>query len=261
MIYINGGGVVNYLKDKRVIITMSKDNRLTWIKDFCNFYKIIHKADAIVIYDNCSDDYSSQELLEYLEQNIDMSVVVVRWPVPYGPGSFNKSPWDSDYSQYCMFEHAKYSFLKYAKSILNVDIDELVISYNNRSIFEEAELSKEPIYFDGQWVENTAINCNYSYKDLLYININSPRTATKWCICPSNIKNIDLNDIQYRVHDHLNLKTKKSLKNKLNNNYEIRHFKGITNGWKYSSRLLKSNEENLKKCNVLHNLYTKLMWI
>ncbi|MBT0880819.1 hypothetical protein, partial [Campylobacter sp. 2018MI27] len=91
--------------------------------------------------------------------------------------------------------------------------------------------------------------------------INSPRTATKWCICPSNIKNIDLNDIQYRVHDHLNLKTKKSLKNKLNNNYEIRHFKGITNGWKYSSRLLKSNEENLKKCNVLHNLYTKLMWI
>lgn len=62
----------------------------------------------LLIYDNCSESYTSKELKEYLKVNLKLDTVVVRWPISYGPGTYNGSYLDSDYSQCIMFEHAKY---------------------------------------------------------------------------------------------------------------------------------------------------------
>lgn len=259
------------LRNKRVIIIKNKDNKFEWFRDFAHFYKTIHKADALLIYDS-SENYTSRELLNFLKENIDLSVVVVRWPIPFGPTSYNKSKWDSDYSLYTMFEHAKFRFLKHVKSVLHVDIDELVISKNNVSIFEEAEKYDKPIYFDGMWVVNTINYDNYSYKDLIYIDKETSgnsdmvsackkrsRAVVKWCVCPKNIEDFD--NIQCRVHDHYNIKEKISLRKELNSNFETRHFMSITTGWRTKARFeVIEDKTNLEECEILKKYYIKLGW-
>ncbi|MCV3507973.1 hypothetical protein L8W69_01850 [Campylobacter sp. CNRCH_2016_3089] len=250
------------LEDKRVVLLKNKDNQLRWIKDYCDYYQKIHNADIVLIYDS-SEEYSSLELLEYLRNNTSISIVVVRWPVPYGPMKYENSNWDSDYSMYLMFEHAKYRFLQTARSVLYVDIDELVLSKNNQSIFEEAENTNEPLYFNGEWIVNTTLEKEYSFKDLCYLDRRKGKAVVKWCLGLNGDNRSFLADcLQWRVHDHYSHALEKSLRNNLNTNFETRHFLPITSGWRSKNRYeVVSLDENLVKDERLILTYKKLGWI
>ena len=140
---------------KRVLLTLSKNNRLEWIQDWVRYNRDIHGANAVLFYDNQSTIYSTDELLAALGAISDLDqVCVVSWPFKYGPLGFGYLDyWDSNFCQYGALEHARWMFLQRARSALNSDIDELIVSKNGQSVFEAAErASTGMVAFHGVWV-------------------------------------------------------------------------------------------------------------
>jgi hypothetical protein len=142
-------------RDCRVIFTMSKDNPIEWILDWVRFNRDIHGADAVLIYDNGSSAYNSATLSAALRSVSGIRCsVVMEWPFKYGPQGANSwDHWDSDFCQLGAWEHARWRFLQEARSVMNSDIDELVLSETNRSVFEAAEQSRTGLVrYRGRWI-------------------------------------------------------------------------------------------------------------
>jgi len=137
---------------RRVIITMSKNNRLEWITDWVRFHRDNHGADAVLIYDNDSTAYTSGELLSALSRVAGIErVVVVDWPFKYGPQGTLRGGWESFYSQHGQLEHARHRYLADAMSVVQGDVDELVVT--GESIFRMVERSVFGVLvYPGRWV-------------------------------------------------------------------------------------------------------------
>ncbi len=228
-------------KGKRVLHTLSKDNDIHWIIDWIRFYVHVHKADAVLLYDNNSTLYNSIELQAELRATFpDIVIHIVHWPFKYGPqggmaGAVNgiEAPWDSDYCQTGSMQHARFKYLLHAKSVLNVDIDELVLSNRNRSIFEATESSWSGfIKFNGQWISRTtptpvpAQQCRHGdfwLRDTMVEEVCPP----KWCI-RGNAGNHFRHS--WSVHNLFGARANR----KISSEFVYRHVKGISNNWKYS---------------------------
>lgn len=234
-------------RGRRVIFTMSKNNPIEWILDWVRFNRDVHGADAVLIYDNASDRYDSDTLSAAL-QTVDgiAASAVVEWPFKYGPQGLDSWRfWDSDFCQLGAWEHARWRFLRDACSVMNSDIDELVLSRDGRSVFAAAERSAFGLvrYF-GRWVigaqgytreVSAASLLRHRDFDLLMppdyrrsrlvLRRDMNRCFSKWTIvprrCPENA--------QWGVHKlhgwwptHLS-----------DPNFSFRHFREIANNWKY----------------------------
>lgn len=208
--------------NKKVLLTKSKDNDLRWIYDWIKFYQSEHKIDSVIIYDNNSNLYNIDDLRNYLnEMNID--IFIIPWNFKFGP---TDAPWDSDYCQYGILEHAKERFLKKAAGVIQVDVDELIISKSGRTVFDAL---KETPYLKsiGEWIEPIP------YKDELGVNFNNyyyrskktVETSKKWCIDPQNTPGSS----QWRVHDVINCPDVK-----FSNEFYHFHYKVISTNWRWN---------------------------
>jgi len=142
-------------RDRRVIFTMSKDNPIEWILDWVRFHRDVHGADTVLIYDNGSTAYDGATLSQALQSIRGIACsVVVEWPYPYGPqGTNSRDQRDSDFCRLGAWEHARWCFLRHARSAMNCDIDELVLSQDGRSVFEAAERSRYGfVRYRGRWI-------------------------------------------------------------------------------------------------------------
>lgn len=222
---------------RRVLHTLSKDNEVRWIIDWIRYHERVHGADAVLFYDNGSSRYSASDLQAELTAAFPaMVVVVVSWPFKYGPqggmaGAVNgqEAPWDSDYCQAGSLQHARLRFLRLARSVLNADIDELVVG--PESIFAAAEARPDGfIKFPGQWVTGatphtvTLADCRHG--DFLHRDLHETDSCPpKWCVVPSAC---DDRRHSWSVHNLFG-----SPANKLvSNDFAFRHFKAISNNWK-----------------------------
>jgi hypothetical protein len=179
-------------EDKRVLFTLSKNNRLEWIQDWIRYNRDIHGANAVLFYDNQSTNYSAEELLAAIGEisGIDR-ICVVPWPFKYGPLGFDMARcWDSNFCQFGALEHARWMFLRRARSALNSDIDELVVSSKDRSLFEAAERSwTGMVTFHGVWVYGFSDRppCRGSGSSARYVAFDhylKPRQTRKYGIFP-----------------------------------------------------------------------------
>jgi hypothetical protein len=139
----------------RTLFTLSKNNSLMWVLDWVRYHRDIHGAEAALIYDNASTVYDARELSEAVAQISGIKrTCVVEWPFKYGPqGDAAGRFWDSNFCQHGVWEHARWRFLTEARSVLNGDIDELVVSSTGRTVFQMAERSLAGVvsYF-GAWI-------------------------------------------------------------------------------------------------------------
>jgi hypothetical protein len=145
-------------RDCRVIFTLSKDNPIEWILDWVRFNRDVHGANAVIIYDNASNAYDGATLSSALASVPGLRCsAVMEWPFQYGPqGSNVWGHWDSDFCQLGAWEHARWRFLQDARSAMNSDIDELVLSRTGQSVFEAAERSWTGLVrYRGRWVIGT----------------------------------------------------------------------------------------------------------
>jgi hypothetical protein len=235
----------NIFRGRRVIFTMSKDNPIEWILDWVRFNRDVHGADAVLLYDNGSTAYDSAALSAALQSVAGIVASgVVEWPYLYGPQGTRSDHWDSDFCQLGAWEHARWCFLPQARSAMNSDIDELVLSRDGRSVFEAAERSHFGfVRYTGRWIigvddhdadvgerlprhRDFSIlmppDRHWSWRGRRDLN----RCSAKWTIVPARCPR----DVQWHVHGIASW-----LPSYLpcSRNFSFSHFREIGSNWKY----------------------------
>jgi hypothetical protein len=150
---------------KKVIVTISKDHPIEWLKQWIDYHRTVHNIDGLLLYNNRSTIYTPIELENSIKRN-DMVIKVVDYDVPFGcmgGGDWewagkkgNYLPWDSDFSQYVMLEHAKWRYLHCAKLAINADTDELIYIKNTTldDIADSCLSSNNSVWlYKGTWIE------------------------------------------------------------------------------------------------------------
>ncbi|MFC3096854.1 glycosyltransferase family protein [Alteraurantiacibacter palmitatis] len=226
---------------RRVITTLSKDNDLRWIADWVRFYARIHGADGVLFYDNGSTAYDMAELQTTLDEAAGgaFPAIAVSWPFRYGPqggmaGAVNgvEADWDSDFCQTGSLQHARHRFLRRARSVLNVDVDEMVLDDGgNQSIFAATEASRSGfIKFPGRWIGTHAdppvARATCRHADFVHRDLPAePVCPPKYCLVPGRADR--LSD-SWSVHNLFGAAANR----RLSRRFSYRHMRGITNSWK-----------------------------
>ena len=143
------------LENQRLIVTVSKNNELHWIRDWLYFHVKMHGCTGVIFYDNGSDRYTIYEVADAVKDVPGLeTVVTVTTTSPYG---VNNGPYgvnDSRYLTRGVLEHAKYRLARRASGLMHIDVDELVVSPERENVFEAVETSSTGyISFEGIWVE------------------------------------------------------------------------------------------------------------
>ncbi|WP_434612874.1 hypothetical protein [Arthrobacter sp. A5] len=215
----------------RVLFTKSKNNKLSWIRDWAQFHIATQGIDSVLIYDNGSTDYSPEDILEALQDVAGLlSAVIVDWPFPFGPqgGSWDgltNAPWDSDFCEYGIMEHARRRFLSDAAGVINADVDELVVTDADRTVFDVLDASPHSVVsYTGRWIETAADSeaSASSFADYVYLDTRRPATTAKWAAVPAEIREA----IQWKTHWVNGAPMDKT------SSVMHRHFMGINSNWK-----------------------------
>jgi hypothetical protein len=231
---------------RRVLLTMSRNNALSWIKDWIVFARDLHGADAVLFYDNASSLYSAGDVLEQIAGIEGIAAArVVQWPFKYGPQGLDaKRFWDSDFCQHGAWEHARWRYLPAARSVQNADVDELLLARDGRSVFAAVEADPWGVFrYRGRWVvgtSDTAIGADdpaRSHRDYDTVLKQQPgrrfgllpfdraACAPKWAAVPAKCPP----GAQWGVHSIRGWLASR----RVNNAFSYRHFREIGDSWKY----------------------------
>lgn len=235
-------------RGRRVIFTMSRDNPIEWILDWVRFNRDIHGADAVLFYDNGSTAYDGATLSAALKSVPGIACsVVVEWPFRYGPQGANiRDFWDSDFCQLGAWEHARWRFLRHARSAMNSDVDELVLANDGRSVFEAAENSWTGLVrYRGRWIIGVEGQAADRAADMLPrhrdFSILMPpdyrfswlrgrrdvnRCLAKWTVVPAKCPR----HVQWHVHSIASWWPSYLPPSR---NFSFSHFREIGSNWKY----------------------------
>jgi len=231
-----------------VMVTLQKDNPISWITQWIRYHSEVMGVGGFLIYDNGSTKYSLNELEAALSKT-KAKVRVVSWPYPYGPQGSDFAPWDSDYGQYVMLEHAKWRYLSGSSLVLNNDVDELVVTkgINLRDIAEflRNNNSCQCIRYRGIWIEpydivnkesaNTVPFEHRRFKDYYCTDDNNKiGIGYKWLLMPSQ-NNINQ---QWLVH-HINGPMIES------DQMFYAHYMSMNTNWSWSRDHFKGKVEDL----------------
>lgn len=218
---------------RRVLYTLTKDNDLDWLADWARFHAVNHGADAVLLYDNGSTRYGATQLLATLRSALPgLLVDVVTWPFLYGPGGFSRTAgWDSDFCQMGAFQDARFRFLARARSVLNVDVDELVVSASGLSVFEATEHSDAGcLAFAGDWIASVSTGGDRGpsvrHGDFVHRELTQPeRCPLKWCVVPAVIPP----EVNWSTH-HVRMP---GFAESITDEFAYRHFRAISTDWKF----------------------------
>ena len=242
---------------RRVVFTMFKYEPLTWLKDWAEFNVKYHGADALLIYHNNSVHYNTTEIAEALSEVEDLKcIVVVHWPYKYGPGANGTGRWDSTFCQLGMFEQAQARYLASAKSVLNGDIDELVITEGHVSLFDMAENSKDGylpfggVAIAGLDVEPEAkIAVRHRDFTALADTPHGGAVGRKWVLLP----HVCHSDNLWLIHGVKRLPFDEGLSEKVT----LCHFMGISTNWKEGANRGWKNARNFPQ---LQQAFAHIGW-
>jgi hypothetical protein len=188
-----------------------------------------------LIYDNASTKYTGEDLERSLKEAFPgFEINVVHWPYKFGPQGFKGGWWDSHFCQAGAFHDARFRFLDSASSVLNCDIDELVVSEKGESIFDITEESRNGCtMFNGRWISNATAGTHADLNSVSelrhgyfrYLARTEPACPKKWCVVPGRCK----------LEEHWGNHTVsgKDLVSSYSDSFSYRHFQSISTGWKY----------------------------
>ena len=182
-------------RGRKVLLTKSKDNDLCWIYDWVHFFARKHGSDAVLFYDNTSTKYDISEVHETILSIPGIEVaVVVRWPYQFGPvGSeaftAHKGFLGTQLSQFGILEHARHRFLSLAEAVVNADVDELVLTKDNSSVFELVRRSDTGyLEYPGYWIESATESTSKDRRHFDFAHRSvapAELAAPKWTLMPS----------------------------------------------------------------------------
>lgn len=216
---------------RNVILTISKDNELAWIRDFARFYRETQGTEAILFIDNGSQSYGPEDVAATLSES-GLQAMVVSAPLPYGAkvtGARNTHR--AKFFRPAMLNLARLRFLYRARAVLNIDIDELVWS-EGASVFDLA--AAHPIGFApfrGRWrAPGPDAGSPPLHRDHVWISDDQRVCPIKYAVAPNRLAG----RISWDVHRLERLPFKNRLVRK---DAGYWHCSGVSTGWKQTRRL------------------------
>lgn len=225
-----GPSYLDLFEGRRVIYTKSKNNDLRWIKEWATFYHSEHGVDGVLLYDNGSDSYTAQEVLDALADVPGIeAVAVVSWPFKFGPQAGARGKFDSDFFEYVVGSNAQHRFLGRAASVTHCDIDELVMTDDGRPIHEHLEESAKGYLrywgrvVNGHLREPVADGATVSFENFGYYDPAKEPSTLKWSCIPGRLDP----SVQWRTHaiDGVSVLATSHVLH--------RHFHAVSTGWKF----------------------------
>lgn len=249
-----------YFNGHKVMVTLQRDNPIEWIEQWMDYHYRVHGIDAFLIYDNSSKNYTPGDLDHKLSRPY-LKLKIVPWPYPYGPQGSDYAPWDSDYGQYCMLEHAKYRYLSNAALVLNNDIDELIVTQGPTLTQIQQQLDAGPhhcLYYLGRWIEPYDVPNSKSahlvdlaerkFKNYCCTDPNnSTGIGNKWMLVPKHNM-----QFQWRVH-HIAGPAGQST------DLYYGHYLAMNTNWSWKRDEYKGNVDNLKPEPWLYTALSKMV--
>lgn len=252
-------GDAKAFRDKKVLMTVSKDNEISWIVDWAYYHAQVHGIDCVLLMDNNSRNYSRETLVKRLAEVPGISLVhVVEWPFLWGPTAGTSGIWDSNFGQHGAFEVCRWRFLRDAALVVNADVDELVIPRGNLGLFDFCEQSKfGAALYGGRWVvgldSETRPGLERRHRDYAHmLPRKSPLDMAKWAIQPRRATDIK----QWTTH-----RLRGAAADVYTDDFETGHFRQISTGWKYArekrgARLL----GDVTRDNGIMELFQQIGW-
>ncbi len=176
-------------RGRNVIYALNKDNDLAWICDWVAAHQRNHGVDAVLLGDNGSKTYSSEDLRRALADMPGIAVAdVVDIPLRYGPNRKTATPvGDLKFLQRALLNIVKDRWLQQARGVLICDIDELVVSSTGQSIFDvTAKAVFKYTSFSGSWRYRLPTPDDACHADHIYTASPPALCTNKYCIVPGS---------------------------------------------------------------------------
>jgi hypothetical protein len=259
-----------HFENQKVIVTISKNHPIEWLKQWIDYHRVVHNVEGVLLYNNRSTIYTTEELSIALQRR-DMTVEILDYDVPFGAmggGTWEwqgKSgdflPWDSDFSQYVMLEHAKWKYLWCAKLAINADTDELLIVKNGNldGVADYCATGEHSaLLYDGVWIEPVDGSTGTIAKNIppelrhfshyWYTTGGDGRgIGVKWLLNPQR-------NLQYQWHLHKtygpHVKTSE---------IAFGHFFAMNTNWSYTRDEFLGNHSDLQELSLLKDNLEKWM--
>ena len=211
------------------VLTVSKNNRLDWIRDFTRFHIDEHGLEAFLFFDNGSKLYPPQAILDTLSGLPLKRVVVVPVAQGYGPTRVGRGSGGMNFLQVALQAIARLRFLGRARAVMLSDIDELVWR-TGPTLFDAAVASPLGLaLWPGHWVVPRPDTTEPAHHgDHSHMAPELGGCPTKYAIVPQG----RLRGMQWDVHRPEGLPFRRWLARR---DLGYWHCKGITDNWKATS--------------------------
>jgi hypothetical protein len=209
---------------RRVVYTMLRNERLEWVRDWLLFHQREQGADAALITNNGSTDYTSGDLLAAMCSVPGYAVLqVLDAPLPWGPFQFEKGVDDAKFLQTTLLNLARDRFFPGAAGVLNADIDELVARRGERTAFEIARRWGYAT-FRGSWHYAPPLDRPPRHADHVLVDPDERQCPTKYVYVPASF----LGRGCLSVHSHEKISRNLFKTGALH----FLHCRGISTSWK-----------------------------
>jgi hypothetical protein len=220
----------------RILFGMNKDNDLAWIREWATFHQRLHGTDTIILYDNGSTAYTTNDVVDSLRSVPGLAHVAVPvWPQPFGrtDPAVRLNPYWAHFPQIGSMSAVLRRYGAKAAGILNADIDELVEAPGGRSIYDVASSLKHGLaVFRGRWVEAVPLTgAAADHRDYGFVKRDPKRALSrpnKWALDPKRPWVANLN-----VHPYWHWIAGRPMFAKVSpEGASYWHFRGINTNWK-----------------------------
>jgi hypothetical protein len=216
----------NDFRNRRVLYTLLKDEKIEWIQDWLQFHNQIQGADAVLIANNGSTSYTSSQLLEAIEEVPGyVSARVLYVPLPWGPRGNAPGVDDGKYLQTTLLNLTRDRFFSAAHGVLNLDVDELLLRRGKSSVFDSIKRWGF-MTFPGEWRYPSDVTGEIRHQHHRFRDGNDKPCATKYCFSPSSL----LGKMCLSVHglERLNRKLFSG-----SHDFLFLHCRNISTSWKH----------------------------
>jgi hypothetical protein len=178
------------LAGRKLLFSINKDNDLAWIREWASFHARMHGTDAVILFDNASTRYSTDEVAAALSEVPGIAFAgVPSWPQSFGPfdSTVRRDPFWARFLQIGSLSVVLRRYGEAAYGLLDCDIDELAGTRSGISIYELAKHSRGGLVaFTGTWIEPTRTGARH--RDFTQRLIDSKAALSprrKWALDPS----------------------------------------------------------------------------
>ena len=210
------------------IVTKSRNNNLEWIQDWLRFHNRMHGINGVVLIDNASDAYHHEQLAAALDEVPGYRArVLIRAPLKFGPleRHCTKSSL-AKFLQVAVLNIVRDRFLLSARTMLNVDVDELVIGPTGVSIAEATANGFIGFKtFAGQWRHARPGKGPIRHADHFLADPSEKPCPTKYCLRPGTF----VGRRELRVHSVAHLDRRLFADRR----FHFLHCRQISTSWKY----------------------------